>query len=148
MTVLDRLKLELNNHDYFTDVEFSQLLSENTLSPDSEYVKDEMQKNLLYTVLDVLEAVANDTDLMNTMLTAEFQTIGQAYQWIEARIAQIKDKIAAIPQDEDFNPFTLMYTRNRVAPARYITPSGGGSDTETLTHADIDYLLNEDLPRV
>jgi hypothetical protein len=146
MTVLERLKLELNNRDYFTDAEFSQLLSENSLLPEAEYIKKDMQKNLLYTVLDVLEAVANDTDIMNTMLTAEFQTIGQAYQWVEARIAQIKDKIAAIPEtDDNFNPFSLMYTRTiRNFPGRGTVEAG----VQTLTHSDIDYILHEDLPSV
>ncbi len=142
MTVLERLKLELNNHDYFSDEQFAQLLSENNLEQNAIYDKVAMQKNLLYTVLDILEAVANDTDLMSTMLTTEFQTVGQAYQWIEARIAQIKDKIAALPlEEEGYSPFSLMYTRNKVAPVRYITPGGGGESVETLTHVDIDSIL-------
>lgn len=145
MTVLERLKLELNHHDYFTDEEFIQLLDENSLLPYEQYNKEEMQKNLLYTVLDILEAVANDTDLMNTMLTAEFQTIGNASKWIEERIAQIKDKIAAIPEvDDNFNPFSLMYTRN-IADA----PTKGRIETvQTLTHADIDYIIHEEVPSI
>jgi hypothetical protein len=36
-----------------------------------------MQKALLYTVIDVLEAVTNDIDLM-TGISTEFSDIGQA----------------------------------------------------------------------
>ena len=73
-----------------------------------------MQKSLLFTVVDVLEAVTNDIDLM-TGISTEFSNIGQAYEFLEARIQQVKDKIAAIPdENEDYNCFSLMYTRDRI----------------------------------
>ncbi len=112
MIVLDRLKMELSNQQYLTDAQYIQLLAENNLTNTSEYDKLTMQKALLLTVLDVLEAVANDIDLM-TSISTEFANIGQAYQFIETRIGQVKDKIAAIPDEgDDYNCFSLMYTRN------------------------------------
>ncbi len=71
MTVLERLKLELNNKEYLTDTEYSQFLKENdfdvVIMP--EYDKTTMQKALLYTVIDVLEVVSNDVDLMRRVET-------------------------------------------------------------------------------
>ena len=98
--VLNRLKMELSNQEYFTDEQYIQFLTENNLSPTDEYEKPTMQKQLLFTVIDVLEAVTNDIDLM-TGISTEFSDIGQAYQFLEARIQQVKDKIAAIPEPEE-----------------------------------------------
>ena len=110
MQVLDRLKMELSNQSYFSDEQYIQFLTENSLVPTDEYDKPTMQKNLLYTVLDVLEAVTNDIDLM-TGISTEFSNIGQAYEFLEARIQQVKDKIASIPEPEDdYSCFSLMYT--------------------------------------
>ena len=64
MQVLNRLKMELSNQEYFTDEQYIQFLTENNLSPTEEYDKPTMQKQLLFTVIDVLEAVTNDIDLM------------------------------------------------------------------------------------
>jgi hypothetical protein len=111
MQVIDRLKMELSNQQYLTDAQYIQLLAENNLTSTKEYEKADMQKALLLTVLDVLDAVANDIDLMRSIST-EFSNIGQAYQFIETRIGQVKDKIAAIPDaNEDYNCFSLMYSR-------------------------------------
>lgn len=114
MKVLDRLKMELSNQAYFTDEQYIQFLTENSLTQTDEYDKSTMQKSLLFTVIDVLEAVTNDIDLM-TGISTEFSNIGQAYEFLEARIQQVKDKIAAIPdENEDYNCFSLMYTRDRI----------------------------------
>ena len=111
--------MELSNQEYFTDEQYIQFLVENDLTPTDEYNKPTMQKQLLYTVIDVLEAVTNDIDLM-TGISTEFANIGQAYQFLEARIQQVKDKIASIPEpEEDYSCFSLMYTRNEVPRNRY-----------------------------
>lgn len=112
MRVIDRLKMELSNQEYFEDTQYIQFLSENNLSPNVEYDKPTMQKSLLFTLLDVLEAVANDIDLM-TSISTEFSNIGQAYEFIEARIMQVKDKIATIPVDDEdtLHCFSLLYTK-------------------------------------
>lgn len=136
MQVLDRLKMELSNQEYFTDEQYIQFLTENNLSPADEYDKPTMQKQLLFTVIDVLEAVTNDIDLMMGIST-EFSDIGQAYQFLEARIGQVKDKIAAIPEpEEDYSCFSLMYTREPVKRRPYV------SDTRTVSNDEIDEMIN------
>lgn len=118
MQVLQRLKMELSNQEYFSDEQYIQFLTENSLVPTDEYDKPTMQKQLLYTVIDILEAVTNDIDLM-TGISTEFSDIGQAYQFLEARIQQVKDKIAAIPEpEEDYSCFSLMYTRDGIPSIR------------------------------
>ena len=135
MQVLDRLKMELSNQSYFTDEQYTQFLVENNLSPTDEYVKVDMQKDLLYTVLDVLEAVTNDIDIM-TGISTEFANIGQAYQFLEARIQQVKDKIMAIPEpEEDYSCFSLMFTNNNV-PVRKMS--------DAITKDELDRLLREE----
>ena len=130
MQVLDRLRMELSNQQYFSDEQYIQFLVENSLVPTDEYDKPTMQKNLLYTVLDVLEAVTNDIDLM-TGISTEFSNIGQAYEFLEARIQQVKDKIASIPDpEEDYTCFSLMYTRDGIPSIRNNngSSSSGGSE--------------------
>jgi hypothetical protein len=113
MKVLDRFKLELSNQQYFSDKEYIQFLSENYLEPDEEYRKDVMQRDLLQAVVDTLEAVANDIDIMRSISTS-LGTIGQAYEYIEARIMQVKDKQATIPLPyEEHSCFSMMFTRGR-----------------------------------
>lgn len=119
MKVLDRLKMELSNQQYFSDEQYIQFLTENSLTQTDEYDKSTMQKPLLLTVVDILEAVTNDIDLM-TGISTEFSNIGQAYEFLEARIQQVKDKIAAIPEpEEDYSCFSLMYTRDPYPKQRY-----------------------------
>lgn len=143
MNVLDRLKLELSNKEYFSDEQYTQFLTENSLSATEEYDKQTMQKALLLTVIDVLEAIANDTDIMQSIST-EFTTVGAAYKYIEQRIGQIKDKIASIPEpDEEYSCFSLMYTRGDDTPARTPSTGGGGGscdceDTTSISNSEID----------
>lgn len=137
MQVLDRLKMELSNQQYFYDEQYIQFLTENSLTPTDEYDKSTMQKSLLFTVVDILEAVTNDIDLM-TGISTEFSNIGQAYEFLEARIQQVKDKIAAIPEpEEDYSCFSLMYTREPVTIRPYV------STTRTISNADIDAMINK-----
>ena len=136
MQVLQRLKMELSNQEYFSDEQYIQFLTENSLVPTDEYNKPTMQKQLLYTVIDVLEAVTNDIDLM-TGISTEFSDIGQAYQFLEARIQQVKDKILAIPEPEDdYSCFSLMYTREPVTQRPLV------SGTRILTTEDIQNMVN------
>ena len=114
MKVYDRLLMELSNQQYLTEEQYNQYLIENDLIPTAEYVKAEMQKQLLFTVIDILEAVTNDIDLM-TGISTEFSDIGQAYEFLEMRIINIKDKISSIPEpEEEYSQFSLMYTRGGV----------------------------------
>ena len=119
MQVLDRLKMELSNKSYFPDEQYTQFLVENSLVPTNEYDKQTMQKPLLLTVLDILEAVSNDIDIMRSIET-EFSNEGSAYKYIADRIQQVKDKIASIPDpEEDYSCFSLMYTREPYPQQRY-----------------------------
>ena len=136
MQVLDRLKMELSNQQYFPDEQYTQFLVENSLTPTDEYVKADMQKNLLLTVLDILEAVANDIDIMRSIET-EFSTEGSAYKYINDRIQQVKDKIASIPEpEEDYSCFSLMFTRERVTRPPYV------SGTRIVSNDEIDSMVN------
>lgn len=132
MKVLDRLKMELSNQQYFSDEQYTQFLTENLLTPTDEYDKSTMQKSLLFTVVDVLEAVTNDIDLM-TGISTEFSNIGQAYEFLEARIQQVKDKIAAIPELEDeYSCFSLMYTSGDGVPPKKNTSTGSSCDCDDI----------------
>lgn len=136
MQVLQRLKMELSNQEYFSDEQYIQFLTENSLTPTDEYIKADMQKQLLYTVLDILEAVSNDIDIMRSIET-EFSNEGSAYKYIADRIQQVKDKIASIPEPEDdYSCFSLMYTREPVTQRPLV------SGTRILTTKDIQNMVN------
>ena len=111
MTVIERLSLELANKEYLTQAEYIQFLTENNLISNDVYNKEIMQKQLLFTVVDILEVVANDVDIMRKVET-EFTTTSDAYKYLQERIQNIKDRIASIPDtEEEYSPFSLMYTR-------------------------------------
>lgn len=67
ITVLNRLKMELNNKDYYPDDILSIYLTENNLDGTAAYVKTTMQKQLLQTVYDVLNSLANNIDLFRSV---------------------------------------------------------------------------------
>lgn len=138
MTVLDRLKMELSNREYFPDEQYTQFLTENSLTATDEYTKSSMQRNLLLTVLDVLEAVSNDVDIMRSIQT-EFSNESAAYKWMANRIQQVKDKIATIPdpnEEENTSCFSLMFTREPVTRPPYV------SGTRIVSNEDIDSMIN------
>lgn len=138
MIVLDRLKLELSNKEYFSDEQYAQFLTENSLTDTDIYDKSSMQRNLLLTVLDVLEAVSNDVDIMRSVQT-EFSTESAAYKWMANRIQQVKDKIATIPdpdEEENASCFSLMFTREPVTRPPYV------SGTRIVSNDEIDSMIN------
>lgn len=138
MQVLDRLKMELSNKEYFPDEQYAQFLTENSLTATDEYVKSSMQRNLLLTVLDVLEAVSNDVDIMRSIQT-EFSNESAAYKWMANRIQQVKDKIATIPdpdEEENSSCFSLMFTREPVTRPPYV------SGTRIVSNDEIDSMIN------
>ncbi len=111
MNILDRLKLELNNKEYFTDTEYETFLNENALNPLDNYNKSTMQRDLLYTVVDILEAVANDVDLMRRVET-EFATTNEAVKFINDRIDRIRNRILNIPDnEEEYSNVGLLFFR-------------------------------------
>ncbi|CAK7015739.1 hypothetical protein [Tissierella sp.] len=111
MTNLERLKLELNNKKYFTDTEYAVFLDENNLISTEEYNKSTMQRDLLYTVVDVLESLANDVDLMRKIET-EFTTTSEAVKFLNDRIERIRQRIENIKDSsEEYSSFQLLFTR-------------------------------------
>lgn len=116
MTVLERLKIELNHKDYFSDEEYKMYLSENELTDTDNYDKATMQRGLLLTIIDILEAVSNDVDLMRTITDATTNmSVSDALKLLENRISNIKDRIATLPddnpEDDDNGMFKMMFTR-------------------------------------
>lgn len=107
ITVLDRLKMELNNKEYYPDDTLSIYLNENNLVDTDIYDKTTMQKKLYQTVYDVLDSLANNIDLFRSIET-EFATTGQAYTYLQKRLDALQSKILSIPDatgttDSQFN---------------------------------------------
>ncbi|EJT6153725.1 hypothetical protein N2W29_001800 [Clostridium perfringens] len=98
MTNLDRLKLELNNKDYYKNSEYTVFLEENNLKANDNYVKADNEINLLKTVVSVLETLANDTDLMRKIDNKDIMSIDQAYKFLEKRIYRINSKIIELQE--------------------------------------------------
>lgn len=98
MTTLERLKVELNQKPYYSDEILKMYLGENDLDPAAEYNKAKDQRGLFGAVLDVLQSLANDIDLFRKTET-EFVSTGEAYKYLQRRLDDIKNRIAAIPDD-------------------------------------------------
>lgn len=114
MTNLERLKLELSNKSYYTDVEYSVFLDENNLVPSSTYSKVDNQINLLETVISVLETLSNDVDMMRKIDSKEITSIDQAYKYLAQRITTLKGKILEIQESKEENYSNIrpiFYTR-------------------------------------
>ncbi|MBI5996813.1 hypothetical protein [Clostridium perfringens] len=101
MTNLERLKLELNNKNYYKDSEYTVFLEENNLVPTGNYIKADNEINLLKTVVSVLETLANDTDLMRKIDNKDIMSIDQAYKFLEKRIYRINTKIVELQEIKD-----------------------------------------------
>ena len=135
MTVIERLKLELANKEYLTDVEYTVFLTENDLVSSATYNKLTMLQPLLMTVIDIFEVVSNDVDIMRKVET-EFSTTSDAYKHLQERIQSVKNRIASIPvPDEEYSPFSLMYTntgRNTYSPKIFGSNAIGTTEIDEL----------------
>lgn len=100
MTNLERLKLELSNKQYYTDVEYTVFLQENNLEPSGFYSKTTNEVNLLETVIAVLETLSNDVDLMRKIDSKDIISIDQASKYLASRIRNIKGKIIEIQESQ------------------------------------------------
>ena len=139
MQIIDRLKMELSNQEYFSDEQYTQFLLENGLSATAEYNKETDQRQMLLSALDILEAVSNDIDIMRQTIT-EFTTTSQAYKYLEKRIQNLRDKIASIPEpEEEYSCFSLMFTSKN--PANY-SPAEYGA--RRISKSDIDVMMGGD----
>ena len=115
MTVIERLKLELSNKEYYTDAEYTVFLDENSLMPNIDYDKSTMQRNLLFTCTDIFQTLANDVDVMRKIDLVGITSTDSAITWIRQRIEDIKTRIATIEVEgaEDFTNVHMLFTRNR-----------------------------------
>lgn len=115
MTILERFKLELSNKEYYTDTEYIVFLSENSLTSTQEYDKSTMQRQLLLSVIDVFETLANDIDLMRKIDVTDISSTTQAIEWIRTRIDDVKTKIATIEVEgqEEYTNLHMLFTNYR-----------------------------------
>ncbi|MBU3215865.1 hypothetical protein LL033_11955 [Clostridium estertheticum] len=115
MTVLERFKLELSNKDYYTDIEYTVFLTENSLIADATYDKTTMQRNLLLSVVDTFETLGNDVDCMRKIDVTGISSTDVAIAWIRQRIEDAKVRISTIQIEgsEEFSNVHMMFTRDR-----------------------------------
>jgi len=95
VTVLDRLKIELSNKEYYNDDVLAMYLEENSLTSTDTYATT-MKKQLLQTVYDILQSLSNNIDLFRSVET-EFSTVGDAYKYLKQRMDDLEVRILAIP---------------------------------------------------
>lgn len=101
MTYLDRIKLELQDIT-FSDNELSILAQENGIpNPTSEYdpTSNSAKRAIYSTVLSVLEAIANNPNLMKNYKNEDVSIMDFA-ESIQNRIAQLERKIRLLPSDD------------------------------------------------
>ena len=110
ITCLDRLKMELGHKPYCEDDELCIFLEENGLTYSWNYDKDAMERQLLYTVISILEMLSNNVDFY-MKIELNFQTQSQALDNIIKRIAHLHRRIDLITQaeSEKGSDFTFMY---------------------------------------
>ncbi|MBN2899157.1 MAG: hypothetical protein JXO44_10325 [Clostridia bacterium] len=110
MKIIERLNLELSNKEYFTAEQYTVFLTENELNANDEYIKATHQSKLLYTVIDILEAVSNDIEVLRKVET-EFLTTESAYKHLQDRIGKIKQRIYDITADDNDSNISLLFSR-------------------------------------
>jgi hypothetical protein len=101
MTYLDRIKLELQEIT-FNDEELTILAQENGINnPTSEYdpTSNTAKRAIYSTVLSVLEAIANNPNLMKNYKNEDISIMDFA-ESIQNRISQLERKIRLLPSDD------------------------------------------------
>ena len=101
MTYLDRIKLELQDIT-FSDNELTILAQENGITnPTSEYdpTSNTAKRAIYSTVLSVLEAIANNPNLMKNYKNEDISIMDFA-ESIQNRILQLERKIRLLPADD------------------------------------------------
>ena len=101
MTYLDRIKLELQDIS-FNDEELTVLAQENGINnPTSEYdpTSNTAKRAVYSTVLSVLEAIANNPNLMKNYKNEDISIMDFA-ESIQNRISQLERKIRLLPNDD------------------------------------------------
>lgn len=101
---LDRLKLELNNKDYFgrsSDYIYGNILEENNLDPCEFYEKANDRVNMLESVYAILQMLANDIENFQKVET-EFATTSAAYQYLQKRLSDVRSEIERVKLDTGY----------------------------------------------
>jgi len=101
ITNLERLKMEISDIT-FADYQLDVFLLENGLEPDEKYdpKSNTNKRNILKTALSVLEALANNPQLMKSYKTEDISVM-EFSQNIQSRIDQLERKIRLLPDDEN-----------------------------------------------
>ena len=114
MNNLERLKMEISDITY-TDEQLSVFLLENELTGTLEYdpQSNTNKKNILKTALSVLEALANNPQLMKSYKTEDI-SVTEFSENLQSRIDQLERKIRMLPDDEnvyqDGSSFVYIFT--------------------------------------
>lgn len=98
LRVYDRLMMELNHKQYYSEYELKVILHENGLNDCDFYDKNLHYRQLLCTVLEILESLSNNLDVFRTVET-EFATTTEAYKYLERRIQRLQQRIDSIPDE-------------------------------------------------
>lgn len=100
MTNLQRLKLEINLNGAYTDDQLTVFLQENGLTATEEYnpSSNTNKKNILKTALSILEAIANNPQLMKSYKSEEI-SVTEFSENLQNRIDQLERKIRILPDD-------------------------------------------------
>lgn len=91
------------------------LYIKNKINGTIDYDKSTMQRNLLLTVLNILEALSNDVDMMHKLDNPDLMSVSEAYKYLDQQKQNIKNRIAAIPIPEDEyanSHISLFFTRD------------------------------------
>lgn len=101
MNNLSRLKLELNNKTYYDNQDeiLTSILEDNDLDPYDEYSKANDRINMLESVFDFMQTLANDTDVF-IKVTSEFTTVSAAYAYLQKRLKDIRAEIDRVKEEE------------------------------------------------
>lgn len=101
MTNLERLKMEISDISY-SDEQLSVFLLENELTGIVEYdpQSNTNKKNILKTALSILEAIANNPQLMKSYKTEDI-SVTEFSENLQSRIDQLERKIRILPDDDN-----------------------------------------------
>ena len=101
MTNLERLKLEISQSGY-TDEELSIFLEESLLSPSDEYIpaSNENKKAIYQTALSILEAIANNPQLLANKKFDD-TSVSDFAESIQNRIDQLERKLRMLKSSDN-----------------------------------------------
>lgn len=99
MTNLERLKLALDNKSYFTDSEYTVLLSESGLTATDTYITTN-KPAILKTQIEIFNMLLSDISKY-TSVTTEFTTVTQAYANLKDRINSLTNELNSLSDYSD-----------------------------------------------